>query len=175
MNIDGQQHWVINFSPAVMKEEPLYFGKLYISANNMAIARAEFNLDLQDIGKATTAFIKKKPGGMIFVPVSTSYLVTYKEDNGKYYLNYVRVDLKFRCDWKKKLFKNSYSLMSEMAITGRSEDHIVKFQNDELFRSNMIFTENVEDFTDTDFWGEHNIIEPEQSIENAIQKLNRKK
>lgn len=175
VNIDGQQHWVINFSPALVKEEPLYFGKLYISADNMAISRAEFSLDLQDIDKATTAFIKKKPAGMVFVPVSTSYLVTYKENSGKYYLNYVRVDLKFRCDWKKKLFKNSYSLMSEMAITGRSEDHIVKFQNDELFRSNMIFTEKVEDFTDTDFWGEHNIIEPEQSIENAILKLNRKK
>ncbi len=107
------------------------------------------------------------------MPTSTSYLVTYKEQNGKYYLNYVRVDLKFRCDWKKRLFKNNYTLMSEVAITDRREDNIVKFENEEIFKSNMVFAEKVQDFTDVDFWGENNIIEPENSIENAIKKLSK--
>jgi hypothetical protein len=35
----------------------------------------------------------------------------------------------------------------------------------------MVFSEKVEDFIDVNFWGEHNIIEPEESIENAIKKL----
>jgi len=64
-------------------------------------------------------------------------------------------------------------IMSEVAITGRSEDHIVKFSKQEIFRQNMIFTEKVGDLTDVDFWGEHNIIEPEESIENAIKKLSK--
>jgi hypothetical protein len=173
VNIDNEQNWVINFSPNPAKEGPLYFGKLYISQDNMAITRAEFSLDLSDADKATGAFVMKKPLGLIFVPISTGYLVTYKEQNGKYYLSYVRVDLKFRCDWKKRLFKNNYSLMSEIAITGRSEDHIVKFQNQETFKSTMVFAEKVEDLTDVDFWGENNIIEPENSIENAIKKLSK--
>jgi hypothetical protein len=139
----------------------------------MAITRAEFSLDLSDEVSAAGAFVKKKPLGMVFMPTSTSYLVTYKEQAGKYYLNYVRVDLKFRCDWKKRLFKNNYLIMSEAAITSRSEDHPARFENQETFKSFMVFAEKVEDFNDVNFWGEHNIIEPEESIENAIKKLSK--
>jgi hypothetical protein len=105
--------------------------------------------------------------------MSTSYLVTYKPQNGKYYLNYVRVDLKFRCDWKRRLFKNNYTVMSELAITDRREDNIIKFVNQEVFKANMVFAEKVQDFADVDFWGDNNIIEPESSIENAIKKLSK--
>ena len=173
VNIDNNLNWVINFSPDVVKEEPLYFGKLYIQQDNMAITRAEFSIDLSDEEKASRVFVQKKPSGLLFMPTSTGYLVTYKEQNGKYYLDYVRVDLKFRCDWKRRLFKNSYTLMSELAITDRRADNIVKFANQEVFRSNMVFTDKVEAFTDVDFWGENNIIEPDNSIENAIKKLSK--
>ena len=175
VNIDNKLNWVINFSPDVVKEEPLYFGKLYIQQDNMAITRAEFSIDLSDEEKASRVFVQKKPSGLLFMPTSTGYLVTYKEQNGKYYLDYVRVDLKFRCDWKRRLFKNSYTLMSELAITDRRADNIVKFANQEVFRSNMVFTDKVEAFTDVDFWGENNIIEPDNSIENAIKKLSKNK
>ncbi len=173
VNIDDKMNWVISFSPALEKEEPLYSGKLYIAQDNMAITRAEFSLDLKDEAKAARLFIQKKPVGLRFMPTSTSYLVTYKEQNGKYYLNYVRVDLKFRCDWKKRLFKNHYSVMSEIAITDRRENNILTFANQEVFKSNMVFTEKIQDFADADFWGEYNIIEPENSIENAIKKLSK--
>jgi hypothetical protein len=63
--------------------------------------------------------------------------------------------------------------MSEVAITDRREDNIVKFANQEVFKQNMVFTEKVQDFADVDFWGEYNIIEPEISIENAIKKLSK--
>lgn len=173
VNIDNKNNWVISFSPNVIKEEPLYYGKLYISQDNMAITRAEFSLDLKDVDKASRVFVQKKPMGLIFLPTSTSYLVTYKEQKGKYYLNYVRVDLKFRCDWKKRLFKNYYTVMSEVAITDRHEDNIIKFANQDLFKSNMVFAEKVQNFADPDFWGEQNIIEPEESIEIAIKKLSK--
>ncbi len=173
VNIDDKANWVISFEPNVVKEDPLYFGKLYIEQDNMAITRAEFSLDLKDEYKASQVFIQKKPFGLVFLPTSTSYLVTYKEQKGKYYLNYVRVDLKFRCDWKRRLFKNYYSVMSEVAITDRNEENVVKFANQDLFRSNMVFAEKVQNFTDVDFWGEYNIIEPEESIQSAIKKLSK--
>jgi len=173
VNIDDKANWVISFSPNVIKDEPLYIGKLYISQDSYAITRAEFSLDLQDEDKAARVFVQKKPMGLIFMPTSTSYLVTYKEQQGKYYINYVRVDLKFRCDWKKRVFKNYYTVMSEMAITDRDEKNITKFANNEQFRYNMVFADKVKDFTDPNFWGAYNIIEPEQSIENAIKKLSK--
>lgn len=175
VTIENRLNWIINFSPAVVKEDPLYYGKIYIEQNSLAITRAEFSLDLKDEAKASGVFIKKKPMGLHFEPVSTSYLVTYKEQDGKYFLNYVRVDLKFRCDWKRRFFKNYYTVMSEVAITDRRADNIVKFANQELFKSNMVFNEKVQDFADLNFWGEYNIIEPDNSIENAIKKLSRNK
>lgn len=173
VNIDDKPNWVISFSPNVVREEPLYFGKLFISQDKMAITRAEFSLDLSDEAKASHVFVQKKPIGLIFMPTSTSYLVTYKEQNGKNYLNYVRVDLKFRCDWKKRVFKNYYTVMSEVAITDRREDNIARFANQETFKSNMVFADKVDSFIDPDFWGEYNIIEPEESIESAIKKLSK--
>lgn len=174
VNIDDELNWVIIFSPNIeITEETLYNGKLYISQNNMAITRAEFSLDLNDKDKASSVFVQKKPMGLLFMPTSTSYLVTYKEQNGKYYINYVRIDLKFLCDWKRRLFKNNFTVMSEVAITDRREDNVAKFANQVVFKSNMIFAEKVQDFTDVDFWGEYNIIEPENSIENAIKKLSK--
>jgi hypothetical protein len=85
----------------------------------------------------------------------------------------VRVDLKFRCDWKKRLFRNNYTVVSELAITDRHEDNIVKFTNQEQFKSSMVLSEKIGDFEDHDFWGEYNIIEPELSIQNAILKLSK--
>ena len=173
VNINDKPNWVISFSPNVVKEEPLYYGKLYISQEKMAITRAEFSLDLKDADKASRVFVQKKPMGLIFMPTSTSYLVTYKEQNNKLYLNYVRVDLKFRCDWKKRLFKNYYTVMSEVAITDRHEDNITKFASKETFKPSMVFADKVQNFSDPNFWGNSNIIEPEESIENAIKKLSK--
>jgi len=33
--------------------------------------------------------------------------------------------------------------------------------------------DDVSGFSDPDFWGDNNIIEPEKSIENAIEKIQR--
>ncbi len=170
-NIDNKQNYVISFRPAVSRLSPLYIGKLYITQDNFAITKAEFSLDLSDAEKATNVFLKKKPSGLVFTPTATSYIVNYKEENGKYYLNYVRVELKFKCDWKKKWFKNNYTVHSEMAITDRREDKVMRFANQDLFKTNMILTDKIQYFTDKNFWGDYNIIEPEESIENAIKKI----
>jgi hypothetical protein len=171
VSINDQPNYVISFKPAVSLPTPLYIGKLYIQKESLAITMAEFSLDLSDPGKAAGMFIQKKPLGLLFVPTATSYLVKFDEQKGKFYLNYVRIELKFKCDWKKRWFKNNYSIISEVAITDRREDKINRFANQETFRSNMILADKIQSFSDVDYWGEYNIIEPEQSIENAIKKF----
>ncbi|MEI6748246.1 MAG: carboxypeptidase-like regulatory domain-containing protein [Bacteroidota bacterium] len=173
VNIDDKPNYVISFVPSVVRAYPLYIGKLYITQDNLAITMAEFSLDLTDAEKAARQFIQKKPAGLLFTPTATSYLVTYKEQNGKYYFNYVRVELKFKCDWKRKWFKNNYTIISEIAITDRREDNISRFTNQELFKSSMVFAEKIKFHTDPNYWGEYNIIEPEESIQNAIKKFSK--
>ena len=110
---------------------------------------------------------------LVFTPTSATYRITYKQQNGKYYLNYVRSELKFKCDWKKKWFKNNYTIVAEMAITDRSTDNVVKFPIKESFKSTDVFTDKITSFFDNDYWGAYNFIEPEESIESAIKKFDK--
>lgn len=173
VNINDKPNYVISFSPSVVKSYPLFYGKLYITQDNLAITMAEFSLDLSDAQKAARQFVRTKPAGLVFLPTATSYLVTYKQQGAKFYLNYVRIELKFKSDWKRKWFKNTYTIMSEIAITDRHEDNIVRFTNPEQFRSGMVLADRIQAFNDKGFWGDANIIEPEESIQNAIKKLSK--
>jgi hypothetical protein len=64
--------------------------------------------------------------------------------------------------------------MSEMAITDRTNEEVIKFAGKEKLRYSDVFSDQVEAFTDPEFWGEYNVIEPDQSIESAIRRLSRK-
>jgi hypothetical protein len=174
VNIDGKMNYVIEFKPVVTLDYPLYFGKLFISVDKLAITMAEFSLDLGDELKAAQNFVKKKPMGLKFIPTNTSYLVTYKEQDGKYYLNYVRNEVKFSCDWKRRIFKNTYTVMSEMAITERKSENVEKFTTKESFKQYTILSDKVQDYFDENYWGEYNTIVPDESIQSAIVKFNKR-
>jgi hypothetical protein len=132
-----------------------------------------FSMDLSDMEKASQQFIRKKPFGLIFTPTSATYMVTYKMYDGSYYLNYMRSELKFRCDWKKRWFKNNYTVVSEQVITDRSTDNVLKFNNKVAFKSHEIFADKAQAYFNGDFWGDQNVIEPEESIQDAIKKFNK--
>jgi len=174
VNIDGKMNNVIGFEPVVTLDYPLYYGKLYISMEKMAITMAEFSLDLKDEVKAVQNFVKKKPMGLRFVPLNTSYLVTYKEQDGRYYINYVRNEIKFSCDWRRKIFKTNYTVMSEMAITERKTENVEKFTAKESFKPYTVFADKVNEYFDQNYWGEYNIIVPDESIQSAINKFNKR-
>lgn len=174
VNIDNKPNFVIQFVPIKKQDNPLFFGKIYIQRDNYAISRVEFNMDLADEDKAASMFITKKPQGSVFVPTYTNYVVNYKQQGDKYYLSYIRIELKFKSDWKRKLFKNNYTIISEMAVTDRKEDEIAKIPVAERFKPTMIMSKEVGSFYDQDFWGADNIIEPEEAIENAIRRITKK-
>lgn len=173
VKIDDATNYVIGFSPRVTLQYPLYNGRLYISVDNLAITMAEFSLDLTDRQKAAQNFILKKPASLRFTPTNTNYLVTYKEINGKYHVNYVRSELEFFADWRRRIFRTGYSIMAEMAITDRSAEDVVRFPIRDTFRPNTILADMVPVYFEDEFWGEYNYIEPDESIESAIQKINR--
>ncbi|HNX66107.1 MAG TPA: carboxypeptidase-like regulatory domain-containing protein [Bacteroidales bacterium] len=172
--IDDKPNYIITFVQKPEISIPLFTGKLYIDINSYAISEAEFGVNMTDKAAVTSMFVRKKPIGMSVTPEVTEYLVRYKESKGKWYFAYSRAEVKFKVDWKKKLFKTSYTTMSEMAITDRTEENVVKIQGKDKLKANEFFTEEVAAFADPDFWGEYNVIEPDQSIEAAIRRLNRK-
>ncbi|WP_372751569.1 carboxypeptidase-like regulatory domain-containing protein [Labilibaculum sp.] len=172
--INNKVHYVIEFKQKENVDLPLYYGLLYIESTNLALASAKFSLNLKDAAEASRMFIKRKPAGVKVTPTSADYLVNYIEKDGKWYFNYARGEINFKCNWKRKLFNTNYLAMTEIAITDRNEENIVRFKGAVKFKSSQIMSEEVNKFADVNFWGEYNTIEPDQSIESAIRKLSRK-
>lgn len=170
-NVDNRPQYVISFRPQVIMPYALYYGKLYIDKERLSFTRAEFNLSMDDRNKATQAILKKKPFGLRFRPLEVAYLVTYKERNGVIYLNYVRNGVRFKCDWKRKLFSTNYTIISEMVVTDGKEDNVGGIPFKMAFKESQSLSDKVENFMDEDFWGAYNIIEPTESLDSAVNKL----
>jgi hypothetical protein len=174
IEIDNKPHYVISFRQKPSVDMPLFMGNLYIETETYALTEAEFGFNLEDKEAVSSIFIKKKPLGMQVTPEIATYRVKYREQDGKWYFAYSRAEVKFKVNWKRKLFNTYYTTMSEMAITDRTNEEVIKFAGKEKLRYSDVFSEQVEAFTDPEFWGEYNVIEPDQSIESAIRRLSRK-
>lgn len=171
VSVDNRMQYVVSFRPRVDLMYALFIGKLYIDYERLSITRAEFSLDLKNRVKAIQAILHKKPVGLRFKPQEVTYLVTYKEHNGKSYLNYIRNKMRFKCDWKKKLFSSSYTVLSEMVVTNRKEHDLSKIPYRNSFKEKQVFYDVVNKYWNEDFWKEYNIIEPTESLEHAVDKL----
>jgi len=170
-SIDDRLQYTIHFEPQVILPYSLYNGTLYIDRQTLSFTRAEFKVDTRDKQKVTEAILKEKPKGLRFTPEEVSYIVTYKQADGKTYLNYVRNEIAFKCDWKRRLFATNYSVISETVITDRNDRNIVRIPNKETFSIRQSLSQEVSLYQDENFWSNYNIIEPTESLENAVNKL----
>ena len=174
IEINGKPHYVIDFIQKPSVDMPLFMGSLYIEMDSYAITEAEFGFNLSDKVAASSIFIRKKPLGMEVTPEIATYRTKYREQDGKWHFEYSRAEVKFKVNWKKKLFNTYYTTMSEIAITDRTDQEVIKFAGKDKIKYSDVFSEKVSSFADPDFWGEYNVIEPDQSIESAIRKLSKK-
>ena len=170
VNLDNRMQYVVSFRPRVSLMYALFIGKLYIDYERLSFTRAEFGLDMANRVKAVEAILHKKPVGLRFRPQEVTYLVTYKQQGAKTYLNYIRNVIRFKCDWKRKLFSTNYTIVSEMVVTdGKEQNNSIPYRMS--FKADQSLSDKVSDFADENFWGAYNIIEPTESLENAVYKL----
>ena len=174
IEIDGKPHYVIDFIQKPSVDMPLFMGSLYIEMDSYAITEAEFGFNLANKEAAQSIFIRKKPLGMKVIPEIATYRTKYREQGGKWHFEYSRAEVKFKVDWNKKLFNTYYTTMSEIAVTDRTDQEVIKFAGKDKIKYNDVFSDKVTSFTDKEFWGDYNVIEPDQSIESAIRRLSRK-
>ena len=169
--LDNRQQYVLSFKPVISMPYPLYYGTLYIDKSTLAFTRAEFYLDMKDRNKAIEAILRKKPAGLRFKPDEVFCVVSYKQRDGKSYLNYIRNELKFKCDWQRRLFSTNYAVLSEMVVTESKEGSVSNISRKESFNKHESLSDKVMSFYDDNFWGAYNIIEPTESLETAVNKL----
>ena len=174
VNIDDRQAYVVNFEQLQHIEYPLYGGKLYIDVERLGFVGAEFRISPAKLDQATQFLVRKKPAGMRIDILNASYKVNYRFSEEKWFLNHVRTELIMAVRWKKKLFRSTYTTVSEMAITDIDPENVTKYKFKETSRRDDIFAETVEGFEDPDFWGEYNIIQPDESIQSAIERIGKR-
>jgi hypothetical protein len=174
ISIDDRLAYVIDFRQFEHVEYPLYSGRIYIGVDDLAIVGADFQIDEKGLKTAGQYLIRKKPLGMRIDIDGANYFVKYRYTENNWHLNYVRTELVMTIRWNKKLFRSVYTTNSEMAMTDIDTENIQKYRFRETTRRGDIFADQVNDFQDPDFWGEYNIIQPEESIQSAIQRLERR-
>jgi hypothetical protein len=169
---DNRLIYVLDFKQNPNKKEPMYYGKLYIDAQSLALKSAVFSLNITDKEAAAEMFIKKKPFNARVYPIDTKYRIDYLEKDGKWYYAYSRIELGMKIIWKKKLFNTNYYSTVEMAITdwGKGAENKAFDYKDRL-KPSVIISDEASGFSDPKFWGEFNVIEPEKSIDSAIKKI----
>lgn len=175
--IDDRLHYVVSMTPKSYTSFPLMGGLLYIDQATLAITRAELQLDVSDRQKASDYMLVHKPFGLRFRPKELSVTIVYEtDDQGITRMSYVRNEMRFNCDWKRRLFASPYTTVSEMVVTDRLQQgrDAIRPRGRSSFGLRERFYDKVEYFDDPGFWADYNIIEPTESLEHAINKLKKK-
>lgn len=170
--VNNRNVYVVDFKPRNKTLDLSYFGKLYIDVETLALVSASYLLDVSNKGKSRNLLVKRKPRDIVVYPLEAKYKVDYKQNRGKWYYSYSNLSLKFKVNKKREIFNKVYTLSSEMAVTDwelNADD--IKIKNKDKLRPTVIITDAISGFSDPDFWGEYNLIEPDKSIESAIEKI----
>jgi len=170
--INNRNVYVVNFESKNNGQNINYNGKLYIDVRSLALVSATYALDVSNKNKTKNLLVKRKPKGVVVYPLEAKYRVDYKSKDDKWYYSYSSLSLRFKVNKKRELFNKVYTLASEMAVTDwevNAADKKIR-QKDRL-KPTVIITDAISGFSDPNFWGEYNLIEPDKSIESAIDKI----
>src|SRR5690606_2372206 len=170
--INGKHVYVVGFKQKEEVQEPLFYGQLYIDSSTKALASAIFNLNVEDRDRASNLLVRHKPSNIQVYPTEASYRVDYRIQHGRWYYGYGNVQLGIVVNSIGKLFNSKYYVSSEMAITDWQQNGSAKnIRWRDRMKPSIIISDEASGFSDPEFWGAYNVIEPEKSIKSAIDKI----
>ena len=102
------------------------------------------------------------------------YMVDYRYVNGKWMLNNVHYEVRFKVDKKHHWFSKLYTSTVDLAITDKDTVNVARFKSSESLKPNEIFADRVTTDYDESFWGPYNIIKPEEPIEEAVERITKR-
>ena len=170
--LDDRLHYVVSMTPEPVKPYALFYATLYIDQQSLAISRADLHLDMRNRSRATNSMLVHRPQGLRFTPIELTFSIHYRTEGGVTYLNYIRNEMRFKCDWRRRLFASPFTVVSEFVVTNILPE-ARPIRNRDSFNNHDNLYDNVEYFSEPDFWGTDNIIEPSESLLRAIERLRR--
>lgn len=177
-NMKDRHVYVVHFKlKEGITDDAGYSGELFIDTETLALNAAEYQLDITPrVAADEDFFVRRKPKNISVTPLRAEYRVDYREKDGLWYYGYGNVELTFKVNDRRKIFNTTYTLSSEMAVTDweQVQDWKKTVRTQNRLRPTIVMSDEVSGFSDPDFWGPYNLIEPEKSIESAINKIRRR-
>ncbi len=170
--LDDRPHYVVRMSPVKTQPYALFYATLYIDQRTLAFTRADLHLDMSNRHKAASTMLLHRPQGLQFTPIELTFNIFYRTEGGVTYLNYIRNEMRFKCDWRRRLFASPFTVVSEFVVTDIMPEPKTIRGRDSFRRHDSLY-DNVEFFSEPDFWGPDNIIEPSEPLNRAIERLRR--
>ncbi len=172
INIGDDAAFVVEFEQKeYLSETALPKGSIYINTTDYGIHAVDFEINQDYINKLERSFIQQTARGFNVKVRSARYRVNYRNINGRYYLNHVRGDLEFYARKRNRMFGNTYFIFFEMSITDIDTVNVTRFTREERAPLHSIFSETINSY-DRKFWGTDNFVRPEESITDAISRIN---
>jgi hypothetical protein len=170
-NVEDRETYIIEFSQNKDAQLPYYDGRIYLDVNTLAIKKVEFSISPSGLKYADSYLVKKKPANTNVKTASANYMVDYRDVNGRWTLNNVHYEVKFKVDKRHHWFSKIYTSTVDLAITDKDTVNVNKFKSSESLKPNQIFVDNLSTQYDESFWGPYNIIKPEEPIEEAVERI----
>lgn len=172
--VDDRLANVISFEQRKSINEPLYRGQIYIDMENNALLRVNFEVNPQYIEQAAGMFVERKSRNLRITPQKVAYTVSYKQWNGTYYINHIRGDLHFKIKKRRQLFNtNILHTWFEMVTCKIDTANVNRFSRIESLPTRTVFSDTHFNY-DEGFWGDFNVILPEDKLNEAISRITSK-
>lgn len=170
MRYKGKQVYVISFHPAVVSEEAVYQGELYINSEDLAIVAADFSIVAEELRRAPERFMVKKSRFIKGRALKASYHAEYRKTEDSYHINMVTGEVIFRLRKRNEWLGSRYRIGIEMAVTEIQPGVRSRIPRAERLKPSAILSEQEFSY-DPEFWGDYNIIEPEASLRDALKRM----
>lgn len=172
--VDNRLVNVVSFEQKQGIDLPLYKGELYIDMDNSALIKAHFGINPKHIKQATHFVIERKSRNLNISLQHLTYTISYKPWNGVYYIHHIRGDLDFKIKKRRQVFNTTTLHAWYEMITCKTDTlQVEKFTHKEILPTRTVFSETHFTYDET-FWGDFNIILPEEELNEAIRKISAK-
>ena len=162
--------YVISFKQKKEIRDLLFVGQIYLDQETLAVLAADFEFNPDLLHKEPELFLVSRSRKIRIRPVAARYHVDYRAVNHQYYISQVRGEVELKVRKRKKWISSRYKISIEMAITDLIPDQRLRINQADRVRHNIVLADEPFQF-DPEFWGVHNTIEPEASLQESIRKL----
>ncbi|TXK73244.1 carboxypeptidase-like regulatory domain-containing protein [Mesonia sp. HuA40] len=153
-----------------IKGDVWFSGSFFIHEKEQVLVQLHYTLNVEDRKKAARYFVSKRPRKVKVYPEQINYEVHYFRDQNIWRFGYSQVMAEFTVNKKGKLFNTKYFSQSELLVTKHQQKNF-NLDRKDYIREDYILIDDRSGFEDATFWGKNNIIEPDKSILNAIEKI----